>query len=75
MNRFTPWRIGTTVNAAARAGNYDAAYEHAAKQAEHLLARANRDLTPKLLQIYPAVIWGRSGRMPGSAAGGCGGVI
>ncbi len=38
-------------------GNYDAAYEHAAKQAEHLLARVNRDLTPKLLQIYPAIIW------------------
>jgi hypothetical protein len=39
------------------AGNYDAAFENAAEQAEHLLARASRELVPKLLQIYPAVVW------------------
>jgi hypothetical protein len=40
-----------------RAGNYDAAYENAAEEAERLLARANRSLAPKLLNYYPAVIW------------------
>jgi hypothetical protein len=39
------------------ARNYDAAYENAAEQAEQLLARAGRDLAPKLLQIHPAIIW------------------
>ena len=39
------------------AGNYDRAYENAAQQAEQLLARAGRELTPKLLEFYPAVIW------------------
>jgi hypothetical protein len=39
------------------AGNYDAAFENAAEQAEHLLARAGRELAPKLLQIYPAIVW------------------
>jgi hypothetical protein len=40
-----------------RAGNYDAAYENAAEQAEQLLARAGRDLAPKLLNSYAAVVW------------------
>ena len=40
-----------------RAGNYDAAYENAAEQAEQLLARAGRELAPKLLDAYAAVIW------------------
>jgi hypothetical protein len=40
-----------------RAGNYDAAYENAAEQAEQLLARAGRDLAPKLLDSYAAVVW------------------
>ena len=39
------------------AGNYDHAYENAAKEAEALLARAGSRLAPKLLEIYPAVVW------------------
>jgi hypothetical protein len=38
-------------------GNYDRAYENAAKEAETLLLRAGNELAPKLLEIYPAVIW------------------
>ncbi|HXF11338.1 MAG TPA: hypothetical protein VN625_11185 [Desulfuromonadaceae bacterium] len=38
-------------------GNYEAAYEAAAKQAEKLLSRAGQDLAPKLLNFYPAIIW------------------
>ena len=40
-----------------RGGNYDAAYENAAQQAEQLLAVAGRELAPKLLDSYAAVIW------------------
>ncbi len=40
-----------------RAGNYDAAYEAAAEQAEQLLARAGRDLAPKLLNSCAAAVW------------------
>ena len=40
-----------------RAGNYDDAFENAAKQAEQLLAFAGRELAPKLLESYAAVIW------------------
>ncbi len=39
------------------AGNYDNAYENAARQAEHLLAQAGHRLAPKLLESYPAVVW------------------
>jgi hypothetical protein len=39
------------------AGNYDRAYENAAKAAEGLLARAGSRLAPKLLELYPAVVW------------------
>jgi hypothetical protein len=39
------------------AGNYDHAYEQAAKEAEALLARAGNQLAPQLLEIYPAVVW------------------
>ena len=39
------------------AGNYDRAYENAAQEAERLLARAGRELAPKLLNLYPAVVW------------------
>ena len=39
------------------AGNYDHAYEQAAKEAEQLLARVGGQLAPKLLEFYPAVIW------------------
>ena len=38
-------------------GNYDSAYENAALAAEKLLTRAGRELVPKLLDSYPAVIW------------------
>jgi hypothetical protein len=40
-----------------RVGNYDDAYEHAAKEAEQLLSYAGRELAPKLLEGYAAVIW------------------
>jgi hypothetical protein len=40
-----------------RGGNYDAAFENAAQQAEKLLARAGKDLAPKLLNSYAAVLW------------------
>jgi hypothetical protein len=39
------------------AGNYDAAYEQAAEEAEKLLTRAGKELTPKLLDFYAAAIW------------------
>jgi len=39
------------------AGNYDRAYEQAAKESEALLARAGGQLAPKLLEFYPAIIW------------------
>ncbi len=39
------------------AGDYDRAYENAAEEAERLLARAGRELAPRLLNHYPAVIW------------------
>jgi hypothetical protein len=38
-------------------GNYDRAYDNAAKEAERLLASVGRELVPKLLEYYPAVIW------------------
>jgi hypothetical protein len=38
-------------------GNYDAAYENAAEDAERLLARAGRELAPKLLNSYATAIW------------------
>ena len=39
------------------AGNYDAAFENAAEQAELLLARVGRELAPKLLHVYPTIVW------------------
>jgi len=39
------------------AGNYDHAYENAAKEAEALLARAGSRLAPKLLESFAAVVW------------------
>ncbi|HMP81916.1 MAG TPA: hypothetical protein PKA41_04330, partial [Verrucomicrobiota bacterium] len=39
------------------AGDYDRAYENAAKQAEALLANAGQTLAPRLLDSYAAVIW------------------
>jgi hypothetical protein len=40
-----------------RAGNFDSAFENAAQQAEKFLARAGRDLAPRLLNHYAAAIW------------------
>ena len=39
------------------AGDYDHAFESAAEEAEELLARAGRELAPKLLELYAAVVW------------------
>jgi len=39
------------------AGNYDRAYEQAAKEAEALLTRAGMQFAPRLLEFYPAVVW------------------
>jgi hypothetical protein len=40
-----------------RSGDYSRAYEQAASQAEALLAEAGRQLAPKLLEFYPAIVW------------------
>ena len=40
-----------------RGGNYDSAFEHAAQQAEKFLSRAGRELAPKLLNFYAAIVW------------------
>lgn len=39
------------------AGNYDTAFEQAAREAEVMLAQAGKVLAPKLLDLYPAIIW------------------
>ncbi len=39
------------------AGNYERAFETAAEQAEAFLAKAGRELVPRLLEIYPSVVW------------------
>lgn len=38
-------------------GNYDGQVEEAAKQAEKLLAQAGRELAPKFLDHYAAIVW------------------
>jgi len=38
-------------------GDYDRAFEEAARTAETLLARAGTDVAPLLLEHYPAIIW------------------
>jgi hypothetical protein len=40
-----------------KVGNYDAAFEGAAQEAEKLLAYAGQQITPKLLENYATVIW------------------
>jgi hypothetical protein len=37
--------------------NYDEAFEDAADEAEQLLSLVGRQLMPKLLEFYPAVVW------------------
>ena len=39
------------------AGDYDRAYENAAKEAEALLARVGTQLAPRLLEYYAAAVW------------------
>jgi hypothetical protein len=39
------------------AGNYDRAFDNAAKEAERLLAQAGSRLAPRLLDFYPAAVW------------------
>lgn len=39
------------------AGNYDRAFEQAAREAEALLIRAGSQIAPGLLEFYPAIIW------------------
>ena len=39
------------------AGDYDHAFENAAEQAEGFLGRAGRELAPRLLELYAAVVW------------------
>jgi hypothetical protein len=39
------------------AAKYDHAYEQAAQAAEKLLAHAGGQLAPRLLELYPAVVW------------------
>ncbi|MBC8094235.1 MAG: hypothetical protein H7Y43_00335 [Akkermansiaceae bacterium] len=39
------------------AGDYDHAYDQAATEAEALLNRVGSNLAPKLLDIYPAIVW------------------
>ena len=40
-----------------KSGDYDRAFERAAEEAERLLARAGRLISPKFLEFYPAVVW------------------
>jgi hypothetical protein len=40
-----------------RQGNYDGKFEEAADQAEDLLVAAGRQIAPKLLDLYPAIVW------------------
>jgi hypothetical protein len=39
------------------AGDYDRAFESAAKNTERLLARVGAGIAPKFLDFYPAVVW------------------
>ncbi|HYG21227.1 MAG TPA: hypothetical protein VEH04_00485 [Verrucomicrobiae bacterium] len=39
------------------AGSYDHAFENAAKQAEALLVRAGGQISSRLLDFYPAIVW------------------
>ena len=40
-----------------RTGNYDDAFEQAAKQAEVFLQQLGRNLAPRLVEFYAAIIW------------------
>jgi hypothetical protein len=39
------------------AGDYERAYDNAANEAEALLNRLGSQIAPKLLELYPAIVW------------------
>lgn len=39
------------------AGDYDHAFEQAASEAERLLINASKEILPKFLEIFPAIVW------------------
>ena len=39
------------------AGDYDRAYDNAAREAERLLAQAGAQIAPRFLEFYPALVW------------------
>ena len=57
--RYAPVHAVAHLDDAQRkaAGDYDRAFEQAAKQAEDLLAQAGGPLAQSLLESYPAVVW------------------
>ena len=56
MNPSTPSRTGTTASAGAW-GITTPPTKTPRKQAEQMLARAGRELAPKLLHSYAAAVW------------------
>jgi hypothetical protein len=40
-----------------KSSHYESALEEAAKHAERLLTREGTELAPKLLELYPAIVW------------------
>ena len=58
-----------------RGGNYDAAYEAAALQAEKLLAQRGPRAGAEIVELLRRRDLGGPGRMPGGAAGGRGNLI
>jgi hypothetical protein len=58
-NRYAPLHAVAHVEGTEREkyGDYDAEYDHAAEQVEELLRSAGRDLAPRLLEHFPAIIW------------------
>ena len=40
-----------------RSGNYEGKFDRAAEEAEELLVMAGREIAPKFLDFYPAVVW------------------
>jgi hypothetical protein len=40
-----------------KGGNYEGKFDQAAERAEDLLGRAGRDIVPRFLDFYPAIVW------------------
>ena len=40
-----------------KGGNYEGKFDQAAERAEDLLGRAGRDIVPRFLDHYPAIVW------------------